>query len=190
MDINQFIQQSMNGNVAQARETLDTALSSRAFEALDTKKQEIAKTLYGEGEDTEVQNTDDLEIEDEDLLTQEEYEQLSELLMSEDIDPSKVNMKHIQLKKAPGTKGTVSHVHYKGQKIGSIKKEIPTGMVRDLRTGEKRRATLRGHPGEFATQYRSSDGHSWDKIHHAVQSVRDDHSDNLVAKRNAERKNK
>lgn len=61
MDINQFIQQSMNGNVAQARETLDTALSSRAFEALDTKKQEIAKTLYGDGEQLETQDTEDEE---------------------------------------------------------------------------------------------------------------------------------
>ena len=64
MDIQQFIQQSIDGNVSQAKETLNTALSNRAFEALDAKKKEIAKTLYGQGEDTEVQDTEDTEDEE------------------------------------------------------------------------------------------------------------------------------
>jgi hypothetical protein len=71
MDINQFIQQSIEGNAVQAKETLDTLLSGRAFEALDAKKQEIAKTLYGNGEDIEVQDTADTPIEDEEELSEE-----------------------------------------------------------------------------------------------------------------------
>jgi hypothetical protein len=61
MDIQQFIQQSIEGNVVQAKETLNTVLSNRAFEALDAKKQEIARTLYNNGENTEVQDTEDEE---------------------------------------------------------------------------------------------------------------------------------
>jgi hypothetical protein len=61
MDIKQFIQQSLEGKPVQAKETLNDLLSARAFEALDSKKQQIAKTLYGDGEDTEVQDTEDEE---------------------------------------------------------------------------------------------------------------------------------
>jgi hypothetical protein len=57
MDIQQFIQQSIDGNVVQAKDTLNAALSSRAFEALDAKKKEIASTLYGQGENTEDEET-------------------------------------------------------------------------------------------------------------------------------------
>lgn len=59
MDINQFIQQSLEGNPVQAKETLNNLLSARAFEALDGKKQQIAKTLYGDGENVEVQDTEE-----------------------------------------------------------------------------------------------------------------------------------
>jgi hypothetical protein len=61
MDIKQFIVQSLEGKPVQAKETLNDLLSARAFEALDSKKQQIAKTLYGDGEDTEVQDTEDEE---------------------------------------------------------------------------------------------------------------------------------
>jgi hypothetical protein len=61
MDIKQFIMQSLEGKPVQAKETLNDLLSARAFEALDSKKQQIAKTLYGDGEDTEVQDTEDEE---------------------------------------------------------------------------------------------------------------------------------
>jgi hypothetical protein len=71
MDINQFIQQSIEGNAVQARETLENVLSSRAFEALDMKKQEIAKTLYSNGEDIEVQDTADTPIENEEEISKE-----------------------------------------------------------------------------------------------------------------------
>ena len=77
MDIKQFIQSAAEGNAVQAKETLDNILSARAFEALDAKKQEIAQSLYNNGEEIEVQNTADTPMEDE-LLTQEEFEALSE----------------------------------------------------------------------------------------------------------------
>jgi hypothetical protein len=76
MDIKQFIQQVSEGNAVQAKETLDNILSSRAFEALDAKKVEIAQSLYN-NEEVEVQNTADTPMEDE-LLTQEEFDALSE----------------------------------------------------------------------------------------------------------------
>jgi hypothetical protein len=63
MDIEQFIRQASEGNAVQAKETLDNILSARAFDALDAKKTEIAKSLYNNGEDIEVQDTADSEIE-------------------------------------------------------------------------------------------------------------------------------
>jgi hypothetical protein len=63
MDIEQFIRQASEGNAVQAKETLDNILSARAFEALDAKKTEIAQSLYNNGEDIEVQDTADSEIE-------------------------------------------------------------------------------------------------------------------------------
>jgi hypothetical protein len=122
-------------------------------------------------------------INEEALLTQEEFDQLNELLMHENIEINEDTMTHITLKKAPGTEGKVTHVHYKGEKIGSITKLMPTGKTQNVRTGKIGRATLGGYPGEFATQYKSSDGHVWNKKDHAVQSVRDAHSDKLVYKR-------
>ena len=78
MDTQKFIQQVASGEALQAKETLSDILSARAFEALDIKKQEIAQTLYNNGENIEVQDTADSEIEEEDLLTQEEFEKLSD----------------------------------------------------------------------------------------------------------------
>jgi hypothetical protein len=63
MDIEQFIRQTSEGNAAQAKETLDNILSARAFEALDAKKTEIARAIYSNGEDIEVQDTADSEVE-------------------------------------------------------------------------------------------------------------------------------
>jgi hypothetical protein len=77
MDIKQFIQNAAEGNAVQAKETLDNILSARAFESLDAKKQEIAQSLYNNGEEIEVQDTADTPMEDE-LLTQEEFDALSE----------------------------------------------------------------------------------------------------------------
>ena len=78
MDTQKFIQQVASGEALQSKETLNDILSARAFEALDIKKQEIAQTLYNNGENIEVQDTADSEVEDEELLTQEEFEELSD----------------------------------------------------------------------------------------------------------------
>jgi hypothetical protein len=65
MDTQTFIQNVAAGEASQAKELLNDLLSSRAFEALDAKKQEIAKSLYSNGEDIEVQDTADTPIEQE-----------------------------------------------------------------------------------------------------------------------------
>jgi hypothetical protein len=65
MDTQTFIQQVASGEALQAKETLNDILSARAFEALDAKKQDIAKSLYGNGEDIEVQDTADTPVEEE-----------------------------------------------------------------------------------------------------------------------------
>ena len=78
MDTQKFIQQVASGEASSAKDTLADLLSNRAFEALDMKKQEIATTLYSNGENIEVQDTADTEIEEGELLTQEEFDALSE----------------------------------------------------------------------------------------------------------------
>lgn len=56
MDVQDFISSVATGNAAQAKETLNDLLSARAFEALEAKKIEIAKTLFnGPGEEEEQQ---------------------------------------------------------------------------------------------------------------------------------------
>ena len=64
MDTQTFIQNVAAGEASQAKELLNDLLSARAFEALDTKKQEIAKSLYSNGEDIEVQDTADTPVEE------------------------------------------------------------------------------------------------------------------------------
>ena len=64
MDTQTFIQNVAAGEASQAKELLNDLLSARAFEALDAKKQEIAKSLYNNGEDIEVQDTADTPIEE------------------------------------------------------------------------------------------------------------------------------
>ena len=55
METTQFIDQLAAGEVAQAKETLTDILSAKAFEALENRKIEIAKSTFGgveqEGED-------------------------------------------------------------------------------------------------------------------------------------------
>jgi len=192
MNIKQFIVQSLEGKPVQAKETLNDLLSTRAFEALDSKKQQIAKTLYGDGEDAEVQDIEDEDYEEE-FLTQEEFfarypenqelyleamEQIDEISIDED------TMTHIQLKKVPGTSGKVTHVHYKGKKIGSITKNVPKSgnMVRDVATGKVRKASTPQAPGANKATYTASHSTSkndsdWDKKEHAVQQIRDLESD-------------
>jgi hypothetical protein len=65
MDAQKFIQSVATGNAVEAKEILNDILSSRAFEALDAKKVEIAQSLYNDGEEVEVQDTADTPVEEE-----------------------------------------------------------------------------------------------------------------------------
>jgi hypothetical protein len=55
------------GDAVGAKELLNDLLASRAFEALDTKKIELAQSLYSgeENLDVEVQDTADTPVEEE-----------------------------------------------------------------------------------------------------------------------------
>lgn len=78
MDISQFINDVAAGNAAQAQESLNDILSTRAFETIDARKKELSQTIFGgKPEEIEVQDTADTPMEDE-LLTQEEFDALSE----------------------------------------------------------------------------------------------------------------
>jgi hypothetical protein len=65
MDAKTFIDKVASGDANDAKDLINDLLSSRAFEALDAKKIEIAQSLYNDGEDVEVQNTADTPVEEE-----------------------------------------------------------------------------------------------------------------------------
>jgi hypothetical protein len=65
MNTQEFIQKVAAGEASEAKDILNDILSSRAFETLDEKKQQIAQSLYSDGEDIEVQDTADTEVETE-----------------------------------------------------------------------------------------------------------------------------
>ena len=65
MDAKTFIDKVASGEASEAKDLINDLLSSRAFEALDAKKIEIAQSLYSDGEDIEVQNTADTPVEEE-----------------------------------------------------------------------------------------------------------------------------
>ena len=61
MDVQDFINSVATGNAAEAKDTLNNLLSARAFEALETKKVEIAQTLFGGYQvEEEVEELDEL----------------------------------------------------------------------------------------------------------------------------------
>ena len=64
METTQFIDQVAAGKSAEAASTLNDLLSARAFEALENRKVEIAKSAFGGVEDT--QTEDDLNVEVQD----------------------------------------------------------------------------------------------------------------------------
>jgi len=72
METSQFIDQLSAGNSAEAKETLNNLLSTRAFESLDAKKVELARNIFN---GSEVEETQEEELE----LSQEEFDQLDEL---------------------------------------------------------------------------------------------------------------
>jgi hypothetical protein len=60
METSQFIDQLAAGEAAQAKETLTDILSAKAFEALENRKIEIAKSTFG---GVEQENEDDVNVE-------------------------------------------------------------------------------------------------------------------------------
>ncbi len=56
MNAQDFINSVATGNAAEAKDTLNNLLSARAFEALETKKVEIAQTLFGGNQEQESEN--------------------------------------------------------------------------------------------------------------------------------------
>jgi hypothetical protein len=68
MNAQDFINSVATGNSSEAKETLTDLLSSRAFDALSSRKIEIAQSLFG-----------GYQVEEEVELTQEEFDQLDEL---------------------------------------------------------------------------------------------------------------
>jgi len=78
-----FIDQIATGDAIGAKNTMSDMLSAKAFEALDTRKQELAASLFG-GSPQEVQegqlNLEDFSLEElEEFMVSEEFEQLDEL---------------------------------------------------------------------------------------------------------------
>ena len=65
MDAKTFIDKVASGDANDAKDLINDLLSSRAFEALDAKKVEIAQSLYSDGGDIEVQDTADTPVEEE-----------------------------------------------------------------------------------------------------------------------------
>lgn len=55
--VRNFIDQVAQGDNIAAKETLDNLLSARAFEQLESKKQEIGSTLFN-GQQVEVQDAE------------------------------------------------------------------------------------------------------------------------------------
>jgi hypothetical protein len=56
MNVQDFISQVASGDSAQAKETLNDILSAKAFEALDAKKQELAKSVFTGKEEIETES--------------------------------------------------------------------------------------------------------------------------------------
>lgn len=62
MDTRTFIDNVAAGKTAEAKDNLIDLISSKAFDALEAKKQEIAQSLFRDKEETvEVQETEDQE---------------------------------------------------------------------------------------------------------------------------------
>ena len=178
METKNFINSVSIGNALEAKDALTDMLSTRAFDALNARKIDIAQTLF---------NNDVVEEEVE--LTQEEYDQLDELLFNEDIQIDEGTMTHIELKPHP-TRPNTTNVHYKNKNIGTITKSRNSGMSQDVRTGKIRKSTLGGYPGEhdptYSTRHKNGETSSdhGDKTN-AVAALRDAHADKLADKRYA-----
>ena len=61
METSQFIDQLSVGDSAEAKETLNNLLSTKAFESLEAKKVELARNIFNGSEDSvEVQDTEEV----------------------------------------------------------------------------------------------------------------------------------
>jgi hypothetical protein len=61
METSQFIDQLSAGDSAEAKETLNNLLSTKAFESLEAKKVELARNIFnGSEESVEVQDTEEV----------------------------------------------------------------------------------------------------------------------------------
>ena len=63
MDIKDIINNIAAGDNVAAKESIEDALSAKTFDALQSRKQEIASTLFGGQEQESEENTDDQEEE-------------------------------------------------------------------------------------------------------------------------------
>ena len=64
METSQFIDQLAAGKSAEATDTLNDLLSARAFQALEDRKVEIAKSVFGGVDDTQTEEDLDIEVQD------------------------------------------------------------------------------------------------------------------------------
>jgi len=62
MDVSKFIDSVASGNAIEAKDVLNDLLSSRAFESLDARKQELASALFTGKEEIDVQGTEESEV--------------------------------------------------------------------------------------------------------------------------------
>lgn len=65
MDIQNFISNIAAGDNAEAKDTLDGILSAKAFDALQSHKQELAKAIFGGNEEDAEVEEDSEEVSEE-----------------------------------------------------------------------------------------------------------------------------
>jgi hypothetical protein len=61
METSQFVDQLAAGEAAKAKETLTDLVSARAFQALEDRKMDIAKSMFG-GQETAADDQVDIEV--------------------------------------------------------------------------------------------------------------------------------
>jgi hypothetical protein len=54
-DTRQFIDQLASGEASAAKDTFETLLSNKAFEALDSYKKQVASSIFGDKEESTVE---------------------------------------------------------------------------------------------------------------------------------------
>jgi type I site-specific restriction-modification system R (restriction) subunit len=90
-NIRQFIDQLASGQNSEAKDALENELSGRSFAALDEYKKELAKGIFGGGQE---ESQEELAME-EDFELDENYEQLDENMKQAVSLMKKANSEHI-----------------------------------------------------------------------------------------------